>query len=97
MGYVCNLRGIISFFASFLHVVSRQLIIKRIILMACLSAAILLIIAQLPPLFWWLFIGGAVFSWTSVIGLTLHLALLLLALWGALASMNTIVSLKSMT
>lgn len=86
--------GAIIFIGSFLLNVTRPILFKRIVLAACLIATFLLIAAQLPPLFWWMFVGSTVFSWSSVLGLSLHLALLLLALWGAIVTIHSIERLK---
>ena len=53
-------------------------------------ATILLAAGQLPPLFWWMYTGMAVFSWYSVLGFVLHLSLMLVSLWGALVSLYAI-------
>jgi len=86
--------GAIIFLASFLLNLSRTIPMKRIVLAACLIAAALLVVAQFLPLFWWMFVGSAVFSWTTALGFSLHLALLLLSLWGAVVSINAIEQLK---
>lgn len=83
------------FVGSFLLNMSRSIGFKRIILALCLISTFLLIAAQLPPLFWWMFVGGAVFSWSSVLGFCLHLTLLVLALWGAIVTIYAIERLKS--
>lgn len=79
---------------SFLMNITRSIVIKRIVLIAALIAMFLLVAAQLPPLFWWIYIGGAVFSWSSTLAFFLHLFLLVLALWGAFVTIFTIDRLK---
>ncbi|RKD25787.1 hypothetical protein BEP19_02275 [Ammoniphilus oxalaticus] len=63
---------------------------RRISLAAALISMFLLIVAQLPPLFWWMFVATAVFSWPSALGCSLHFFLLLFALWGAIAIIYSI-------
>ncbi|MFD0713404.1 hypothetical protein [Paenibacillus sp. GCM10027626] len=71
---------------SFLTYLSRAVLFQRLLLSAFLIAAFLLTIAQLPPLFWWIYVGAFVFSWSSVIAFSLHCVLLALAVWGALVT-----------
>ncbi|XID94996.1 hypothetical protein ACF3MZ_10980 [Paenibacillaceae bacterium WGS1546] len=82
--------GACIFVGSFLLNMSRSIGFKRFILALCLISTFLLIAAQLPPLFWWMFVGGAVFSWSSVLGFCLHLSLLLLAMWGAVITIHAL-------
>lgn len=87
--------GIAILCGSFLMNITRSPIIKRIVLIAALIAMFLLVVAQLPPLFWWIYIGGAVFSWSSTLAFFLHLFLLVLALWGAFVTIFAIDHLKT--
>jgi len=86
--------GIGIFLGSFLMNIVQSIIMKRIILGAALVSTFLLIAAQLPPLFWWLYVGGAVFSWSSVLGFALHLSLLALSAWGAIVTIHALEQLK---
>ncbi|MFF2483794.1 hypothetical protein [Paenibacillus sp. NPDC058071] len=86
--------GIGLFLGSFLMNIAQSFIIKRIILGAALVSTFLLVAAQLPPLFWWIYVGGAVFSWSSVLGFALHLFLLALSLWGAIVTIHALELLK---
>ncbi len=67
---------------------------KRLVLSIALISMFLLIVAQFPPLFWWIFVGGAVFSWSSVIGFFLHLFLLFLSIWGTVVIIHSIERLR---
>lgn len=82
--------GLVIFAGSFLLNVTHSQLFRRIILTFALIATLLLILAQLPPLFWWMYLGGAVFSWSSVAGVTLHLLLFITALWGTIVTIYTI-------
>jgi len=86
--------GIGIFLGSFLMNIVQSIIIKRIIVGAALVSTFLLIAAQLPPLFWWIYVGGAVFSWSSVLGFALHLFLLALSAWGAIVTIHALEQLK---
>lgn len=86
--------GIGIFLGSFLMNVARSSLFNRIVLGVALVSTFLLIVAQLPPLFWWIYVGQAVFSWPIVLGLSLHLFLLVLSLWGAIVTIHSIELLK---
>lgn len=86
--------GICMILGSFLPTLNRSLLYKRAILSVSLLAVFLLFIAQLPPLFWWTFVGGAVISWSSVLFFSFHLSLLVIALWGVLVTIHAIERLK---
>ncbi|MGE7827973.1 hypothetical protein [Paenibacillus sp. NPDC093718] len=75
------------FAGSFLYNLSQSQRYKRFILGITLFSMLLLILAQLPPLFLWFYVGSADFSSTSLLGLFLHLILLVLAFWGGIATM----------
>lgn len=77
------------FCGSFLINRARSIVFNRFILGIALLSVLLLAAAQLPPLFWWMFVIGAVFSWSGVLGLTLHLLLLVLTFWGAIVTLHT--------
>ncbi|SDS04263.1 hypothetical protein SAMN05444162_0608 [Paenibacillaceae bacterium GAS479] len=86
--------GISIFLASMLMNITQSIIIKRIILGIALVATFLLSAAQLLPLFWWFYVGVAVFSWFNVLGFVLHLFLLVLSLWGAFVTIHDLERLK---
>lgn len=86
--------GLGIFLVSLLMNIARSSIIKRIILSVSLTCTFLLIAAQLPPLFWWIYVGGAVFSWSSILGFVLHLFLLALSLWGTIVTVHALERLK---
>jgi hypothetical protein len=87
--------GIGIFLVSFLMNIVQSNLIKGIILGVALIAMFILIVAQLLPLFWWIFVGGVVFSWSSILGVTLHLFLLIISFWGAIVTIHTIERLKA--
>ncbi|MFD2115171.1 hypothetical protein ACFSTH_05730 [Paenibacillus yanchengensis] len=86
--------GASIFIGSFILHLAPSITYKRVIITIYLIAMCLLVVAQLLPLFWWLFIAFAVFSWSSVIGFFLHLILLALASWGAIVTMYGFEQLK---
>jgi len=86
--------GVIIFLGTFLLHFKFPIIIKRIVLATCVIASALLVVAQLLPLFWWMFVGSVIISWSTVVGFSLHFALMLLALWGVIVTIYTIEQLK---
>lgn len=75
------------FAGSFLYNLSQSQRYKRLILGITLFSMLLLICAQLSPLTLWFYVGSADFTSTSLLGLFLHLALLVLSFWGGIATM----------
>jgi hypothetical protein len=81
------LGGFGLFVGSFFYNLSQSQRYKRFILGITLLSMLLLILAQLPPLILWFYVGSADPSFTSLLGLFLHLVLLVLAFWGGIATM----------
>lgn len=84
---VCG--GLCIFAGTFLLRVSRTSLFDRLIWTLALLSILLLVAAQLPPLFWWLYVGSAFFTLASAIGLGLHLLLIVLAFWGAFETISS--------
>lgn len=59
-----------------------------------LVSMLLIIVAQFPPLFWWILIAGSSFSWSSVLGLSIHLLPLGLSFITLLLLLNAIVQVR---
>lgn len=64
--------------------------VKQIMLGAALLAGLLLIVAQLPPLFWWVLVNSSSFSWSGSLFFSLHLLIVLVTLWQALVTIYAI-------
>lgn len=75
------------FAGSFLHNLSQSQRYKRFILGITILSMLLLILAQLPPIILWFYVGSTDFSLSSLLGLLLHLSLLVLAFWGGITTM----------
>ncbi|RKP50055.1 hypothetical protein D7Z26_19775 [Cohnella endophytica] len=81
--------GVGIFAGSFLMRTSRSVLFKRLVWGLALFSILLLVAAQLPPLFWWLYVGSAFFTWSSGIGLSVHLLMLVIAFWGGYAMIQS--------
>ena len=67
---------------------------KRSLQGLSLLSMLLVIVAQFPPLFWWILVSGASFSWSSMLGLSIHLILLGLPFMTLLLLLNAIVQVR---
>lgn len=66
-------------------------IVKRSLQGIILLSMLITSAAQLLPLFWWILVGGADFTWQSALGFSLHLVLFLLAFINILSISNNLV------
>ncbi|MFC5469331.1 hypothetical protein ACFPPD_11415 [Cohnella suwonensis] len=86
---VCSLYGgIIMFAGTFVSRLSGSPLFRRLLWGLTLLSAVLLIVAQLPPLFWWMYVGSAVLSWHSGAGMLSHMLVLLIGFLGGLSTIQ---------
>ncbi|MEF2243876.1 MULTISPECIES: hypothetical protein [unclassified Paenibacillus] len=64
----------------------KSVLFKRFMLGVALIAGLLLIVAQLPPLFWWILVNSSTFSWSGGLFFILHLIIMLVSLWQSLVT-----------
>jgi len=64
----------------------KSMMFKRVMLGAALIMGLLFIVAQLPPLFWWILVNSSSFSWSGGLFFILHLFIMLVSLWQSLVT-----------
>ncbi|MFC5407435.1 hypothetical protein [Cohnella soli] len=79
----CSLYGgLLMFAGTFISRLSAFALFRRLIWSLTFLSVLLLIVAQLPPLFWWMYVGSAFLSWHTSAGMLPHMLLLLIGFWG---------------
>ncbi|MDF2648209.1 MAG: hypothetical protein K0Q73_4014 [Paenibacillus sp.] len=88
------LAGIVILLMTFLIRPSSSILPIKVLMPLALSSMVAMIAAQLLPLFWWMYLTLAVFSWSNVTGLTLHIIMLAMAFWASLSSLHVMTNNK---
>jgi len=78
--------GVMMFLGSFFINRMTSVFLRRLVLSTSFVAGAILIVAQLPALFWWILVSAGSFSWSGVMFFVLHMLVLVVALWQALVT-----------
>ena len=78
--------GVMMFLGSFIINRMPSVFLRRVVLITSFIAGALLIVAQLPALFWWILVSVGSFSWSGALFFSLHMLVVVAALWQALVT-----------
>ncbi len=82
--------GVALLAGSYLIQLSQSPLTRRIMLSIALIGITVLIVGQLPPLFYWFLFSITAFSWSNALGFALHAGLISFGFWGMLAIFYTL-------